>query len=184
MLAVPSAHPAKTQRPTREAATLLTSVSRTDGVLTSLLPTLAERHAMAVRPSADQTPTRRPGKPTSAIRSSGENATERMTLHGNHFLERDRDAEGGLWLLVHSGSRGLGGAIAYHHARRTAWWYSRWYSIPREWYFNAKSRTKHPLQPASFSGFLCRRDTFRTYDPYRVKVAAWRFWAFRAVSTQ
>jgi hypothetical protein len=29
---------------------------------------------------------------------------------------------------------------------------------------------KHPLQPASFSGFLCRRDRFRTYDPYRVKV--------------
>ncbi len=36
---------------------------------------------------------------------------------GNHFLELDRAAEGGLWLLVHSGSRGLGGAIAAHHAR-------------------------------------------------------------------
>ncbi len=36
---------------------------------------------------------------------------------GNHFLELDRDAEGGLWLLVHSGSRGLGGAVATHHAR-------------------------------------------------------------------
>jgi len=36
---------------------------------------------------------------------------------GNHFLELDRDAEGGLWLLVHSGSRGLGGAVAAHHAR-------------------------------------------------------------------
>jgi tRNA-splicing ligase RtcB len=36
---------------------------------------------------------------------------------GNHFLELDRDAEGGLWLLVHSGSRGLGAAIAHHHAR-------------------------------------------------------------------
>jgi tRNA-splicing ligase RtcB len=36
---------------------------------------------------------------------------------GNHFLELDRDAEGGLWLLVHSGSRGLGAAIAQHHAR-------------------------------------------------------------------
>jgi tRNA-splicing ligase RtcB len=36
---------------------------------------------------------------------------------GNHFLELDRDPEGGLWLLVHSGSRGLGAAIAHHHAR-------------------------------------------------------------------
>jgi tRNA-splicing ligase RtcB len=36
---------------------------------------------------------------------------------GNHFLELDRDAEGNLWLLVHSGSRGLGGAVAAHHAR-------------------------------------------------------------------
>lgn len=36
---------------------------------------------------------------------------------GNHFLELDRDADGGLWLLVHSGSRGLGAAIAAHHLR-------------------------------------------------------------------
>lgn len=35
---------------------------------------------------------------------------------GNHFLELDRDVDGGTWLLVHSGSRGLGGAIASHHA--------------------------------------------------------------------
>jgi tRNA-splicing ligase RtcB (3'-phosphate/5'-hydroxy nucleic acid ligase) len=34
---------------------------------------------------------------------------------GNHFLEIDRDAEGDAWLLVHSGSRGLGAAIAAHH---------------------------------------------------------------------
>jgi tRNA-splicing ligase RtcB len=36
---------------------------------------------------------------------------------GNHFIEIDRDAEGDLWLLVHSGSRGLGAAIAAHHAK-------------------------------------------------------------------
>jgi len=39
---------------------------------------------------------------------------------GNHFLELDRDAEGGLWLLIHTGSRGLGAAIAGHHARAAA----------------------------------------------------------------
>jgi tRNA-splicing ligase RtcB (3'-phosphate/5'-hydroxy nucleic acid ligase) len=36
---------------------------------------------------------------------------------GNHFLELDRDADGNAWLLVHSGSRGLGAAIAAHHVR-------------------------------------------------------------------
>jgi tRNA-splicing ligase RtcB (3'-phosphate/5'-hydroxy nucleic acid ligase) len=36
---------------------------------------------------------------------------------GNHFLELDRDPEGVLWLLVHSGSRGLGAAVAAHHAK-------------------------------------------------------------------
>ncbi|MDB4992926.1 MAG: ligase [Myxococcaceae bacterium] len=36
---------------------------------------------------------------------------------GNHFLEIERDADGALWLLVHSGSRGLGAAIAAHHTR-------------------------------------------------------------------
>ncbi|GHG90175.1 RtcB family protein [Comamonas sp. JC664] len=36
---------------------------------------------------------------------------------GNHFLELDRDAEGALWLLLHTGSRGVGAAIADHHGR-------------------------------------------------------------------
>lgn len=36
---------------------------------------------------------------------------------GNHFLELDRDVDGDLWILVHSGSRGFGAAIAEHHRR-------------------------------------------------------------------
>jgi tRNA-splicing ligase RtcB len=36
---------------------------------------------------------------------------------GNHFLELDRDPEGSVWLLIHSGSRGLGAAVAAHHGR-------------------------------------------------------------------
>jgi tRNA-splicing ligase RtcB (3'-phosphate/5'-hydroxy nucleic acid ligase) len=35
---------------------------------------------------------------------------------GNHFVELDRDVEGNAWLLIHTGSRGLGGAIGRHHA--------------------------------------------------------------------
>lgn len=36
---------------------------------------------------------------------------------GNHFVELDRDAGGDLWLLLHSGSRGVGAAIGEHHQR-------------------------------------------------------------------
>lgn len=39
---------------------------------------------------------------------------------GNHFLELDRDGGGDLWLLIHSGSRGVGAAIAAHHIRVAA----------------------------------------------------------------
>ena len=53
-----------------------------------------------------------------------EHARERLTPKhlgtlggGNHFLELDRDGGGDLWLLVHSGSRGLGAAVAAHHLR-------------------------------------------------------------------
>lgn len=35
---------------------------------------------------------------------------------GNHFVEIDADADDGLWLLVHSGSRGLGARVFSHHA--------------------------------------------------------------------
>ncbi|MBK8098652.1 MAG: RtcB family protein [Planctomycetes bacterium] len=36
---------------------------------------------------------------------------------GNHFLELQADDEGGLWLMVHSGSRALGPAMRDHHLR-------------------------------------------------------------------
>ncbi len=34
---------------------------------------------------------------------------------GNHFVEFQRDTDGGLWLMLHSGSRGIGQAIREHH---------------------------------------------------------------------
>lgn len=34
---------------------------------------------------------------------------------GNHFAEFQIDEEGGLWLMLHSGSRGMGQAITQHH---------------------------------------------------------------------
>jgi tRNA-splicing ligase RtcB (3'-phosphate/5'-hydroxy nucleic acid ligase) len=39
---------------------------------------------------------------------------------GNHFVELQADDEGALWLMVHSGSRAMGGAIRDHHLRRTS----------------------------------------------------------------
>lgn len=39
---------------------------------------------------------------------------------GNHFLELQADDAGRLWLMVHSGSRGLGQAIREHHEARCA----------------------------------------------------------------
>jgi tRNA-splicing ligase RtcB len=37
---------------------------------------------------------------------------------GNHFLELQRDDDGSLWLMVHSGSRALGPLIRDHHRAR------------------------------------------------------------------
>ena len=37
---------------------------------------------------------------------------------GNHFLELQTDDDGDLWVMVHSGSRALGPAIARHHRAR------------------------------------------------------------------
>jgi len=34
---------------------------------------------------------------------------------GNHFLELQADQEGGLWIMLHSGSRAMGQAITAHH---------------------------------------------------------------------
>jgi tRNA-splicing ligase RtcB len=37
---------------------------------------------------------------------------------GNHFIELQADTDHRLWLMIHSGSRGLGPAIRDHHLRR------------------------------------------------------------------
>ena len=36
---------------------------------------------------------------------------------GNHFIELSVDEEGAVWVVIHSGSRGLGNKIAMHHIR-------------------------------------------------------------------
>jgi tRNA-splicing ligase RtcB len=46
---------------------------------------------------------------------------------GNHFLELQVDQEGRLWLLVHTGSRGMGQAISAEHQSR--WKCNPWYGL-------------------------------------------------------
>lgn len=72
---------------------------------------------------------REPGVPDGLLElpvstKSLEHARERLAPRhlgtlggGNHFIELDRDSGGDLWLLVHSGSRGLGAAVAAHHIK-------------------------------------------------------------------
>jgi tRNA-splicing ligase RtcB (3'-phosphate/5'-hydroxy nucleic acid ligase) len=48
-----------------------------------------------------------------------EEVTEFATLGGgNHFIEVQADEDNRLWLMVHSGSRGIGPAIHAHHLRQ------------------------------------------------------------------
>ena len=39
---------------------------------------------------------------------------------GNHFLELQADQDGALWIMIHSGSRGMGQAISAWHLARSA----------------------------------------------------------------
>ncbi|MDP3278971.1 MAG: RtcB family protein [Deltaproteobacteria bacterium] len=67
--------------------------------LTAMLPSVVDRAEPVVAKSAER-----------AARQLG-------TLGGgNHFIELQRDEEGMLWVMVHSGSRGLGQAVnGYYH---------------------------------------------------------------------
>jgi len=50
---------------------------------------------------------------------------------GNHFIEVSVDEGGGVWLFLHSGSRGIGNRIAQHHIAVAAELCKRWWiSLP------------------------------------------------------
>jgi len=54
--------------------------------------------------------------PSLEARRRNEELIEFATLgSGNHFIELQSDEDGRLWLMVHSGSRGIGPAIRDHH---------------------------------------------------------------------
>lgn len=75
------------------------------------------RHGRRRAPSLPPGPAARPlsALPLEALKAR-EAALQLGTLgRGNHFLELQADDEGRLWLMLHSGSRGLGPAIRDHH---------------------------------------------------------------------
>lgn len=52
---------------------------------------------------------------------------------GNHFIEFQKDEDGFLWIMIHSGSRNLGKKIADHYTAVAKELNARWYSsIPAE----------------------------------------------------
>lgn len=48
---------------------------------------------------------------------------------GNHFIELQRDEEGTLWVMIHSGSRNLGKQVGDYYNRLAATLNERWHSV-------------------------------------------------------
>lgn len=65
-----------------------------------------------------------------------QSATKQMgTLGGgNHFIEIQKDEEGFIWVMIHSGSRNLGKQVADYYNKIAATLNKRWFStIPPKW---------------------------------------------------
>lgn len=53
---------------------------------------------------------------------------------GNHFIEVQRDEDGNVWAMLHSGSRNLGKTMCDHYNRAARDLNARWHSqVPDEW---------------------------------------------------
>ncbi len=53
---------------------------------------------------------------------------------GNHFLELQRDEDGLLWVMIHSGSRNLGYKVAGYYNKLAIDLNEKWHSkVPKEW---------------------------------------------------
>ena len=48
---------------------------------------------------------------------------------GNHFIELQRDEQGTLWIMIHSGSRNLGKQVGDHYNKLAAMLNERWHSM-------------------------------------------------------
>lgn len=53
---------------------------------------------------------------------------------GNHFIEAQRDGDGNVWVMLHSGSRNVGKTMCDHYNRIACDLNTRWHSqVPDEW---------------------------------------------------
>jgi tRNA-splicing ligase RtcB (3'-phosphate/5'-hydroxy nucleic acid ligase) len=53
---------------------------------------------------------------------------------GNHFIEIQRDEQGHVWFMIHSGSRNLGKQVADHYDKIAKELNAKWYSsVPAKW---------------------------------------------------
>lgn len=53
---------------------------------------------------------------------------------GNHFIEIQKDGEGGIWIMIHSGSRNLGKKVADYYNRLAVQLNEKWCSsVPKKW---------------------------------------------------
>jgi tRNA-splicing ligase RtcB len=95
------------------AARLLAGLYRTVPAMRHPRPTLRERLPEPLHEAVLSHPSLEKLKPRDGRVQFG-------TLgRGNHFLEFQADHEGDLWLMVHSGSRAIGQAVAAHHLGNT-----------------------------------------------------------------
>ena len=79
------------------------------------VPARRRNRRAAIAPPPDLEPATLSHPSLEAMRRN-EGAIEFATLgSGNHFIELQSDDDGRLWLMVHSGSRGIGPAIRDHH---------------------------------------------------------------------
>lgn len=90
-------------------------------VLTALhreVPVLIHPRAAMDRPLPDGLDDAALSSPSLDTRRRRDGRLEFGTVgRGNHFVEFQADDEGALWLMAHSGSRAMGGAIRDHHMR-------------------------------------------------------------------
>jgi tRNA-splicing ligase RtcB len=95
----------------RDAARMFTELYRE-------VPVLVHPRTTMDRPLPDGLEEAPLSSPSLDTRRRREGRLEFGTLgRGNHFLEFQADDEGALWLMVHTGSRAMGGAIRDHHLR-------------------------------------------------------------------
>ncbi|MEL6195486.1 MAG: RtcB family protein [Myxococcota bacterium] len=92
------------------------SAARVLGGLGAYVPILKHRDAQALTEMLET------GRLSAEVLEKKKERDGRVQIgtlgRGNHFLEFQRDDENRLWLMVHSGSRGIGQLIRDHHLKR------------------------------------------------------------------